>query len=230
MRGEETRRQLLAATLTAIREVGFSSVSARVVANIANVNQALIFYHFDSMEGLLAEACRKATAERVAVWSPELDRVTDLASLVEVARRLHAREAAEGNVAVLAQALAASHANEQLARVVGEALALWLEPLETTADRILAGTVLEGFLSPAEISRTVAAAFVGVELFEGVVERPGRDAFEVLERMAALAALALESGPITAAALRRRMRKAARRSSTEATTRLDQSADQERAS
>ena len=210
MRGEETRQQLLAATLTAIRDVCLAGVSARVVAGVAGVNQALIFYHFGSMEGLIGATCRQATSERVALWTPELDAVDDLAGLVDVARRLHAREAAEGNVAVLAQALAASHANEQLAAVVGEALGLWLAPLEQTADRVLRGTLLEDFLSPAEVARTVAATFVGVELFEGVVARQERDAFAVLERVAALAALALESGPITKAALRRRLRSAQR--------------------
>lgn len=211
MRGQQTKQQLIAATLAAIRDVGFSGLSARVVANTAGVNQALIFYHYGSMDELLAEACREATAERVAVWAQEIESVEDLPALVGLARRLHEREAHEGNVTVLAQALAASHANERLAQVVGDALVLWLAPLESAATRLLAGTVLEGVLSPADVARTVAASFVGVELFDGVVDRADHDPFEVLERMAALAALVLESGPITKAALRRRLRTSARR-------------------
>lgn len=206
MRGEDTRRQLLTATLTAIREVGFAGLSARGVAGVAGVNQALIFYHFGTMDSLVAEACRRATAERVAVWAGELERADDLVSLVELARRLHVREAEEGNVAVLAQALAAAQADARLAGVVSEALALWLEPLEATAARIVHGTVLEGLLSPADVARMVAAAFVGVELFEGVVPRADRDAFEALEGLAALAAVALDAGPVTRAAIRRRLR------------------------
>jgi len=207
----DTKRQLVAATLTVIRTAGFASLSARSVANVADVNQALIFYHFGSMEGLVAQSCRQATAERVALWAPELDGVEDLESLVDVARRLHKKEAAAGNVTVLAQALAAAQTDEKLAVVVGEALELWLEPLEAAARRVLRGTVLEDVLSPADVSRTVAAAFVGVELFEGVVGRQDRDAFEVLEGMAALAAVALKAGPVTKAAIRRRLRGTRRR-------------------
>jgi AcrR family transcriptional regulator len=218
MSSEATRRQLLKATLQVIREQGFSGLSARSVAAAAGVNQALIFYHFGSMDGLVAETCRQATAERVALWSGELARVADLPALVELARRLHESEAEAGNVAVLAQALAASQANKELASVVGAALSLWLEPLEATARRILQGTLLEDLLSPGDVARTVAAAFVGVELFEGVVGRQERDAFEVLERVAALAALALESGPITKAALRRRLRTTARQAGRAAPT------------
>lgn len=211
MRGEDTRRRLLDATLQAMREHGLGNVSARLVADVAGVNQALIFYHYGSMQQLLAEAMRTATSERVAQWSGELEQVTDLTVLVDLARRLHAREAEEGNVAVLAQALAASHSDAALAAVVGEALDLWLEPIEATAQRVLAGTALEGFVSPADVARTVAAAFVGVELFEGVVQVKDHDPWEVLERMAALATLVMESGPITKAALRRRLRTSARR-------------------
>lgn len=211
MGGEETRRQLVEATLTAIAEVGFAGVSARVVARHAEANQALIFYHFGSMAGLVAAACRHATAERVAVWAPELEQVQDLASLVAVARRLHGLESREGNVAVLAQALAASHSDPALGQAVGEALELWLAPLRGTAQRILTGTVLEGVLAPGDIARTVAAAFVGVELFDGVVTEADGDTFDVLEQLAVIGSLALEAGPITRAAVRRRLRAEGRR-------------------
>ena len=206
MAGEQTRAQLVAATLAAIREVGFVGLSARVVARHAGVNQALIFHHYGSMNGLIAESCRQATAERVALWTTELAQVGDLPSLVALARRLHALEAEEGNVAILAQALAVSQSDRELAVVVGDALSMWLAPLHDTAARILAGTLLDGVLSPGDIARTAAAAFVGVELFEGVVPGDDTDAFEVLDRIAALGALVLDAGPITKAAARRRLR------------------------
>ena len=210
MGGDQTRAQLVAATLTAIREVGFAGLSARVVARYAGLNQGLIFYHYGSMEALVAQTCRQATGERVALWAEEMAQVEDLPTLVQVARRLHAVEAEEGNVAVLAQALAVSQSDPALAVVVGEALGLWLAPLHEAAERILAGTVLEGVLSATDIARTTAAAFVGVELFEGVVTAQDSDPFEVLERMAALGALVLEAGPITKAAVRRRIRASSR--------------------
>jgi AcrR family transcriptional regulator len=206
--GQDTKRRLLQATLTAIRQGGFAGVSARVVAGYAGVNQALIFYHYGSMEHLVGETCRQATTERVALWAPELDQVEDLGSLVALARRLHAVEAEEGNVGILAQALAAAHTDVALAPVIGQALEQWMAPLRDTAARILAGTVLDGVLSPADIARTAAAAFVGAELFDGVVPADDGDPFAMLERVAALGALVLEAGPITKAAVRRRLRSA----------------------
>lgn len=209
MGGAATRQQLLDATLAAIRQVGFTGLSARVVGRLAGVNPALIFYHYESMERLVAETCRQATAERVALWTRELEQVQDLPALVALARRLHTQEAEEGNVAVLAQALAVAQSDDALAPVVGEALQQWLDPLEATAARILAGTVLDGVLAPGDIARMAAAAFVGMELFDDVVATEDTDAFAALERIAALGALVLEAGPITKAAVRRRLRAAA---------------------
>lgn len=206
MTGEDTRQRLVDGTLATIGDVGFAGLSARSIATRAELNQALIFYHFGSMDALVAEACRMATADRVSMWANDLDRVNDLDSLVDLARRLHARELKEGNVSILAQALAASRTDEQLAVAVGEALRLWLDPLEATIRRIITGTALDGFLAPTDLAYTVAASFVGVELFDGVVERRGADPFETLERLAALGAIVLDAGPIARAALRRRVR------------------------
>lgn len=206
MRGDGTRQRLIDGTLATIRVAGFTGVSARAVAARTGLNQALIFYHFGSMDALVAETCRRATTDRVGAWAEDLAEVGDLPSLVDLARRLHARELAEGNVSILAQALAAARTDERLATTVGDTLRLWLQPLEATLRRILAGTALDDIFDPADLAYSIAAAFVGVELFDGVVDRRGTDPFEHLERVAALGAVVLDSGPITRAALRRRAR------------------------
>jgi AcrR family transcriptional regulator len=57
-----TRDRLLAAAVQLIGEVGWHSVSTRLVADRAGVNQALVHYHFQSVAGLLT-AATTATAE-----------------------------------------------------------------------------------------------------------------------------------------------------------------------
>ncbi|MFC7479963.1 TetR family transcriptional regulator [Luedemannella flava] len=49
-----------------MRSHGIAGVSARTVAAAAGVNQALVFYHFGSMDDLLTEACQVATTASVA--------------------------------------------------------------------------------------------------------------------------------------------------------------------
>src|ERR1700753_396257 len=97
----DTKQRLLRGALAAVREHGIAGVSARVIAAAGGVNQALVFYHFGSVDELLAAACAAATGDRVEVWRTELAGVTSLRELLALGRRLHAAERKLGNVSVL---------------------------------------------------------------------------------------------------------------------------------
>lgn len=57
-RSLETREKLLEGALRTLVEQGIAKASARAIATTAGVNQALVFYHFGSVDELLAAACR----------------------------------------------------------------------------------------------------------------------------------------------------------------------------
>ena len=64
----DTRDRLLQGTIDALRTQGIAGVSARTIAAAAGVNQALVFYHFGSVDELLAVADRlvdRAAGRRV---------------------------------------------------------------------------------------------------------------------------------------------------------------------
>lgn len=72
-------------------------------------------------------------------------------------------------------------------------------------ERILSGTPLAGMIAVADLARTVSAAFIGIELVDGVEDdRTGR-AFAALEQIGLLAGLAADLGPLAGASLRRRL-------------------------
>ena len=54
--GDVTRRRLLAASASLIVERGWSAVTTRAVAERAGVNQALVHYHFGSIDNLRRES------------------------------------------------------------------------------------------------------------------------------------------------------------------------------
>ncbi len=58
--GADTRTKLLEGALRTLAEQGIAKTSARSVAAAAGVNQALVFYHFGSVDELLAAACGTA--------------------------------------------------------------------------------------------------------------------------------------------------------------------------
>jgi AcrR family transcriptional regulator len=203
----DTRAKLIDGALAAIRVHGIAGTSARSIAAEAGVNQALVFYHFGTVDDLLSAACTTQTEERVARYREQFAAVGTLRGLLDVGRALHEREKAEGNVAVLAQLLAGAQGDPRLAAPVAAALAMWTAEIETALRRILDGSPLGELADPAGLAAGVSAAFIGLELYEGVNPAGTQAAFEALERLAVLAEVVDDLGPIARRALRSKIKR-----------------------
>lgn len=163
-----TKEKLLEGALRTVAEQGIAKASARTVAATAGVGQGLIFYHFGSVDELLAAACRYGAEQRVARYRDRLAALGSLAELLEFARAMHEEERSAGNVALLGQLLAAGQTSPVLAAATADGLGLWIEELEKVLTRLLSATPLEGYADPAGLARATAASFIGIELYEGV--------------------------------------------------------------
>ncbi len=204
--GVDTKQRLIDGALAAIRTHGIAGVSARTVAAAAGLNQALVFYHFGTVDELLAAACRSATAQRVEAYRDRLAAVTSLRGLLDLGRDLHAEERRLGNVTVLAQLLAGAQTDERLAAPVAAALKLWTDEIEATLRRVLDNPVLHDLADPAGLASAVSAAFIGLELYEGVNPPAAAAALDALDRLAVLADVVESLGPVARRALRARTR------------------------
>jgi AcrR family transcriptional regulator len=208
---QQTRQQLITAMLDTVRDAGVAGVSARTVAARADVNQALVFYHFGSVDNLLAEACRAETSRRVATYRETFAAAGSLRELLAVGRRLHATEREQGNVTLLAQMLAAAHGNPALRAATRDALELWITEIEPVLRRVLAAGPLDGLLDPAALAHTVSAAFVGAELFEAVDPEASQRALDELDRLGVIAETVDELGPVARRAIRAKLNRQGRR-------------------
>jgi AcrR family transcriptional regulator len=187
----DTRSRILAAALEALRENGIAGISARNIARHGGFNQALIFYHFGSVEGLLMAVARSESERRTALYAPALRDVGSLAELVAVARYLHEEEFKSGTVAALTQMLAGASRSEELARGVWDALEPWTALVGETIERLLAGTPYAGILPSADLTSAVAALFLGIELLTGLAPNGDQGAgggtlFATMESVAGL--------------------------------------------
>ncbi|MFE6916712.1 TetR/AcrR family transcriptional regulator [Streptomyces rubiginosohelvolus] len=205
--GSDTRTKLMEGALRTLAEHGIAKTSARSVAASAGVNQALVFYHFGSVDELLAAACRYGAEQRVARHRDRLAGVTTLAELLRCGRELHEEERAGGHVAFLAQVLAGAQTQPRLAPATAAGLDLWTAEIEQVLVRILADSPLGDFTDPAGLARAVTGAFVGLEMYEGVDPEGAERAFEALEQLAALAGVLDELGPVARRAVRHRLRR-----------------------
>ncbi|GHE65872.1 TetR family transcriptional regulator [Streptomyces longispororuber] len=205
-----TREKLLEGALRTLTEQGIAKTSARSVAAAAGVNQALVFYHFGSVDELLSEACRYGTEQRVARYRERLAAVSTLGELLEFGRVMHEEERAAGAVAVLGQLLAGAQTQPRLAAATAAGLSLWVAEVEQVLARVLGASPLGGFVDVVGLARAVAASFVGIELYEGVDAEGARRALDALEELGALVAALDDLGPVAQRALRHRLRRATR--------------------
>ncbi|HST47810.1 TetR/AcrR family transcriptional regulator [Jatrophihabitans sp.] len=203
----DTRERLLAGTIAALRDKGIAGTSARSIAAAAGVNQALVFYHFGSVDELIIAACQSATRERVALYADRFADVTSLRELLTIGQDLHEAERAAGNTRVLAQVLAAAQQNAILAEAAKQAFGLWITEIELTLRRILAGSPIKAALDIPGLARAIAAAFIGLELYEAADPDASRHAMAALGQLAILTDVLDDLGPVARRALAARLRR-----------------------
>nr|WP_202516244.1 TetR/AcrR family transcriptional regulator [Streptomyces sp. SID161] len=200
---------MLEGALRTLTEQGIAKTSARTVAAAAGVNQALVFYHFGSVDELLAAACRYGAEKAVARYRERLAGVDSLSELLVVGREIHERERAGGQVALLGQLLAGAPTHAALGPATAAGLRLWVDEIEQVLRRVLAATPFGEFADPAGLARAVAASFVGIELYEGVDESGAHAALDALEQLGALVAAVESLGPVAQRAVRHHLRRRA---------------------
>ena len=191
----DTRSRIVEAALQALREGGIAGISARSIARHGGFNQALIFYHFGSVEGLLIAVARSESERRSALYAAALSDVGSLTELVAVARRLHEEEFKGGSIAALTQMLAGASGSEEMARGVWEALEPWTTLVGDTIARLLDGTPYAEVLPAADLTSAVAALFLGIELITGLDPKGGETTlFTTMESVARLIDALLQTG------------------------------------
>ncbi|MEV6766071.1 TetR/AcrR family transcriptional regulator [Streptomyces sp. NPDC051105] len=207
----ETKNKLLEGALRTLTEQGIARTSARTVAAAAGVNQALVFYHFGSVDELLAAACRYGAGQAVDRFRPRLAAVGSLSELLAVGRQIHEEERAGGHVTLLGQLLAGAQTQEALRPATAAGLELWIAEIEKVLVRVLAATPFGEFADPAGLARAVAASFVGIELYEGVDASGAHAALDALEQLGVLVAALDDLGPVAQRAVRHHLRRVGRR-------------------
>ncbi|MER6469413.1 TetR/AcrR family transcriptional regulator [Streptomyces collinus] len=210
VKSQETKTKLLEGALRTLTEQGIAKTSARTVASAAGVNQALVFYHFGSVDELLAAACRYGAERSVANYRDRLAAVSSLSELLAVGREIHERERADGHVALLGQLLAGAPTHAALGPAAAGGLDLWIAEIEQVLRRVLAATPFGEFTDPAALARAIAASFVGIELYEGADEAGAHAALDALEQLGALVAALEELGPVAQRAVRHHLRRKGR--------------------
>src|SRR5918912_1834395 len=101
-----TAETILDAALDTLRSEGFAGATSRAIARRGGFNQALVFYYFGSLEGLLLAALAQASEERLARYRPAVADVRTLDELIPVMADLWEQDKGSGHVRVISQMVA----------------------------------------------------------------------------------------------------------------------------
>lgn len=198
----ETRAKLMDAAVRLTAREGVRAVTARAVAAEAEVNQALVFYHFDGLEGLLRESFSRATAAMVEELVGEFETATSFAELHAVGTRLAARSREDGSAALLAHVISAAHTDEAMAQMLAGSLALWESSLTGAVRRVLHTHGLEEAVDVGSLSRAIAASSIGMITLDAV---PGQPLGSTLPSLAGIARIVDRASRLVPAVLVRRL-------------------------
>ncbi len=161
---EETRRALVAATIEALREEGFSGTSAREIARRAGCNQGLVFYHFGSVTNLLLAALDEVSALRLTRYQDAVEGAHDVGQLVATAESVFVEDLDAGYISVLAEMIAGASSTPGLGAEVAARIAPWRRFAADAMRDMLADTPFSQLVAPEELAHAVVALYLGLEM------------------------------------------------------------------
>jgi AcrR family transcriptional regulator len=159
-----TKDRLIDAAIATLREEGFAGASARAIADRGGLNQALIFYHFGTVNGLLLAALDRTSEDRMRAYRAAIEGAEGLAQLATVAGRVFREDLRSGHVKVMAELIAGTSAHPELGPEISRRIEPWIELSREVGERVCRGTGLEQVLPPEDIAFAVVSLFLGIEL------------------------------------------------------------------
>lgn len=162
--GEKTRDRIVDAALTTLKKEGFAGATSRAIAREGGFNQALIFYHFGNLDGLLLAALDRTSAERLQRYREAVDQAETAEELAEVAAAVYAEDRDRGHMTVVSQMVAGSVARPELAGEVVARMEPWIELCEDALRKALSNTPADEVVPLRDLAYAVVTFYLGLNL------------------------------------------------------------------
>jgi len=162
---EDTRRRLLDAADTVLREQGYAGTSARTIATTADVNSALVFYHFGGVDGLLLAALDRSSDERMAMHRATAEAARTVEELVEAAVEIYRTDLERGYLAQFSELVAAAVTRPALRAEISTRAERWVAFVEEQWQRVVGGSPLARILPARDVANAAITFYLGVNLF-----------------------------------------------------------------
>jgi AcrR family transcriptional regulator len=159
-----TKLQIAQAALDTLKQKGFAGASAREIASTGTFNQALIFYHFGSVQNAMLAALDLVSARRMTAYGQAFEQARTLPELASLARRIYAEDLENGYVTVLGEMVAGGVSDVELGGKVVARLQPWIDLVADKLQEVLAGSLLESMIPAGDVAFAIVALYLGVDM------------------------------------------------------------------
>jgi AcrR family transcriptional regulator len=161
---QATKERIVDAALETLRTEGFAGATSRAIARKGGFNQALVFYHFGSLDGLLLAALDASSAARLDRYRAALDEAGSVTELMRMAGEIYREDRAGGHTTVVAQLVSGSLARPELAPAIVERMEPWIGFCEDALGRVVAGTPIADLVPVRDLAYALVTFYLGVNL------------------------------------------------------------------
>lgn len=192
-----TKLEIAEAALETLKANGFAGASARAIAHIGGFNQALIFYHFGSVQNALLAALDLISERRLADYGPAFEKAGTPSELARLARLIYDEDRERGYITALGEMVSGGVSDPLLGSQVAARIEPWIGMVERKLEALLARSPLRGLASPKDLAFGIVSLYFGVDMLSHM-ERDHSRAESLLDlatRLAALLEAALPSSP-----------------------------------
>lgn len=159
-----TKLQIAEAALETLKAMGFAGASAREIARTGGFNQALIFYHFGSVQNAMLAALDLVSARRMRAYRPRFDAATTVEELAALAREIYGEDLENGYVTVLVAMVTAGASNAELGHEVVARMGPWIDMVAGKVTALVAGTAIEAMVRAKDVAFAIVALYLGMDL------------------------------------------------------------------
>lgn len=159
-----TKERIIKAAFTTLKEEGFAGTSARAIARRGGFNQALIFYHFGTLNDLLLATLDKASKDRMSRYRDSIGKALSADEKIQTATRLYREDLESGHITVISEMVAGSLARPDLGPEVVARMEPWIQFTEGVINDLLSGSIFEGAVNSRSLAFAVVALYLGVDL------------------------------------------------------------------
>jgi AcrR family transcriptional regulator len=159
-----TKLQIAEAGLETLKANGFAGASARAIAHVGGFNQALIFYHFGSVQNALLAALDLISARRLADYGPAFETARTASELGRLARAIYEEDLERGYITALGEMVSGGVSDPLLGAEVAARIEPWIVMVDRKLEELLAGSPLRAVVSPTDLAFGIVSLYFGVDM------------------------------------------------------------------